>query len=436
MKARRAHKIKHPKRHKHREGRLLIVDNASEIATVRGDNRKPRKGEGLKDIGLIQNASVIIMGNHILDVGPRDEVLSSYDTRGALVVDAGERLVMPGFVDPHTHLIFGGSRERELSWKIEGASYTDIAERGGGIVSTMKATRDASHEDLLSLARERLDIMLRHGTTSVEVKSGYGLRTEDEIKMLEVARRLSEEHMVDISPTFLGAHSIPPEFKDNPDVYVDQIVKEMLPIVADEELADFCDVFCEQGFFDLDQSRRILNEGKIYGLVPKLHADELSDLGGAGLAAEVGAISADHLEKASDSGLRRMAEEDVVGILLPGTSFSTNLEFPNARHMIELGVPIALATDFNPNCWTKSMQFMITLACYRMRMYPSEAMVASTINAAHAIGRAAEVGSLEPGKLADVVILNLRNHEQLPYRFASNHIETVIKGGEIVYNRE
>ncbi|MFQ6060790.1 MAG: imidazolonepropionase [Thermoplasmata archaeon] len=435
MKTRKAHKVRQRKRGDSPQGRLLIVDNASEVVTVRGENRKPRKGDGLKKLGSIPNGSVIIMGNHILDVGPRDEVLSSYDTKGALFIDAGGKLVMPGFVDAHTHLIFAGSRERELSWKIEGASYREIAERGGGIVSTMNATREASQEELFRSGMERLDFMVRHGTTSLEIKSGYGLRTEDEIKILEVASRLSEKHRMDISSTFLGAHAIPPEFKDSPDAYVSRIVDEMLPIIADRELADFCDVFCEDGFFDLGQSRRILKEGKAYGLIPKLHADELTDLGGAGLAAEVEAISADHLEKSSDTGLTEMAKKNVIGVLLPGTSFSTNLGYPDARHMIDLGVPVALATDFNPNCWTKSMQFIVSLAVYKLRMFPSEALVASTINAAHAIGRANEVGSLEPGKLADIIILNVSNHEQIPYRFAVNHVETVIKRGEVIFSR-
>ncbi|MFQ5883970.1 MAG: imidazolonepropionase [Thermoplasmata archaeon] len=435
MRTKKAHKIRHVRRDDSQEKQILVIDNASELLTLKGRNGKPRRGEGLRDIGSVQNGAVVIEDGRITKVGPREEVLSDTNIEEAPIVDAGGKVVMPGFVDPHTHLVFAGSRERELGWKIEGASYTDIAERGGGIVSTVRATREASHEQLLQLGKQRLDVMLRHGTTSVEIKSGYGLRTEDEIKILEVTRRLSEEHQIDISPTFLGAHAVPPEFKDNTDAYVDQVLEEMLPTVADKELADFCDVFCERGFFDADQSRRILNEGKVYGLIPKLHADELNDLGGAELAAEVGAVSADHLEKASDRGVGRMRDRNVVGVLLPGTCFSTNLEYPNARHMIDLGLPVALATDFNPNCWTKSMHFIISLACYKMRMFPSEAIVASTINAAHAIGKANEVGSLEKGKLGDVIVLNIDNHEQVPYRFAFNHIETVIKAGEIVYSR-
>jgi imidazolonepropionase len=432
----KAHKIMQARKESRGEDRLLIIDNAKELVTVKGDNRKPRSVESLEDIGLINEGTLVIKNGVISDVGPRREVLASQDIDEASVIDASGKLVMPGFVDPHTHLIFAGSREMELRWKIEGASYTDIAEKGGGIVSTMKATREASHQELLALAEDRLDVMKRHGTTSVEIKSGYGLNVEDEIKILEVARMLSEQHELDISPTFLGAHAIPPEFVDNADGYVNHVIERMLPRVADDELADFCDVFCEAGFFDVDQSRTILEEGMAYGLVPKVHADELNDLGGAELAAEVGAISADHLEKSSDDGISKMADRNVVGVLLPGTSFSTNIGYADARRMIDLGLPVALATDFNPNCWTKSMQFMISLACFKMKMFPSEAIVASTINAAHAIGRAQTVGSLEPGKRGDVIVLDIENHEQIPYRFASNHVETVIKRGEVVHSRE
>lgn len=435
MASRIAHKVMQARKGTPEGSGLLVIDNPNEMITVAGNNRKPRRGEALQDIGVMKEAALVIKNGIISEVGPRKEVLTSIDTDDAMILDATGKTVMPGFVDPHTHLVFAGSRENELRWKIEGASYTDIASKGGGILSTVNATREASSDELLTLASNRLDIMMRHGTTSIEVKSGYGLNVEAEMSILEVARALSEEHRADISTTFLGAHAVPPELKDHPEGYVDQVIDKMIPRVADEELADFCDVFCEEGFFDVEQSRAILEEGKIYGLVPKLHADELSDVGGANLAAEVGAISADHLEKSSDDGIGQMAEADVVGVLLPGTSFSTNIGYADARRMIDLGLPVALATDFNPNCWTKSMQFMISLACYKMRMFPTEAVVASTINAAHAIGRARDVGSLEIGKQGDIIILDIENHEQIPYRFASNHVDTVIKRGDIVHTR-
>jgi imidazolonepropionase len=435
MDSRRPHKVMQARRATQEGSGLLIIDHADEIITIAGNNRRPRRGESLQDIGSIRNGTLVIENGIISDVGTRSEVLAPYDIDEATVVNATGKTVMPGFVDPHTHLIFAGSRENELRWKAEGASYSDIASKGGGILSTVNATRKASHDDLLALAVNRLDVMMRHGTTSIEVKSGYGLNVEDEMKILEVAGRLSKVHKVDISKTFLGAHAVPPEFKDHPERYVDLVIEKMIPRVADEELADFCDVFCEEGYFDVDHSRAILKEGKTYGLVPKVHADELSNLGGASLAAEVNAISADHLENSTDEGIRSMAESDVVGVLLPGTSFSTNIDYADARRMIDLDLPVALATDFNPNCWTKSMQFMISLASYKMGMFPTEGIVASTINAAHAIGRAHEVGSLEPGKQGDVIVLDLENHEQIPYRFASNHVDTVIKGGEIVHSR-
>lgn len=435
MADRRAHKVMQARKGTPEGSGLLVVDNPNEMITVAGNNRKPRRGELLQDIGVMKEAALVIKKGIISEVGPRKEVLASIDTDDAVILDATGKTVMPGFVDPHTHLVFAGSRENELRWKIEGASYTDIASKGGGILSTVNATREASSDELLALASDRLDIMMRHGTTSIEVKSGYGLSVEAEMMILEVARTLSEEHEADISTTFLGAHAVPPEFKDHPEGYVDQVIDRMIPRVADEELADFCDVFCEEGFFDVEQSRAILEEGKTYGLVPKLHADELSDVGGANLAAEVGAISADHLEKSSDDGIGQMAEANVVGVLLPGTSFSTNIGYADARRMIDLDLPVALATDFNPNCWTKSMQFIISLACYKMRMFPTEAVVASTINAAHAIGKAHDIGSLETGKQGDVIILDIENHEQIPYRFASNHVDTVIKRGEIVHTR-
>ncbi len=435
MADRRAHKVMQARKGTPEGSGLLVIDNPNEMITVAGNNRKPRRGELLQDIGVMKEAALVIRKGIISEVGPRKEILTSIDTDDAIILDVTGKTVMPGFVDPHTHLVFTGSRENELRWKIEGASYADITSKGGGILSTVNATREASSDELLALASNRLDIMMRHGTTSIEVKSGYGLSVEAEMMILEVARTLSQDHKVDISTTFLGAHAVPSEFKDHPEGYVDQVIERMIPRVADDELADFCDVFCEEGFFDVEQSRAILEEGKTYGLVPKLHADELSDMGGANLAAEVGAISADHLEKSSDDGIGQMAEANVVGVLLPGTSFSTNIGYADARRMINLGLPVALATDFNPNCWTKSMQFMISLACYKMRMFPAEAVVASTINAAHAIGKAHDVGSLEPGKQGDIIILDIENYEQIPYRFACNQVETVIKRGEVVHSR-
>ncbi len=275
--------------------------------------------------------------------------------------------------------------------------------------------------------------MMNFGTTTVEVKSGYGLETDTEIKCLEVIDMLDKEHTLDLIPTFLGAHAIPPEFKDDVDGYVNLVIQDMLPKIEEKKLAEFCDVFCEKDVFSVEQSRKILSAGKELGMRPKIHADEIVRLGGTELACEVGAISASHLMKSSDEGIKRMAEKGVIGVLVPGTPFALmQKQYPRAREMIDKGVPIALATDFNPNCWTESMQFMISLACYNMRMLPSEAIVASTINAAHAINRADEVGSLEIGKKADIIILDVPNHMHIPYRFGGNLVETVVKDGEVV----
>ena len=345
-------------------------------------------------------------------------------------LDAGGRVVMPGFVDPHTHLVFGGSREHEYVMKLEGKGYMEIMEAGGGIFSTVRATRTATEDELVDQARRRLDRMLTWGTTTVEAKSGYGLTVEDELKCLRAALRLGKEHPADIVSTFLGAHAVPE--RTDPDAYIELLVHEAVPKVASEGLAEFCDVFCEKGVFSVDQSRKLLSAAAEAGLAPKLHADELSQLGGSELAAEVGAVSADHLLMASDAGIGAMAREGVMGVLLPGTPFVLRTDYPRARYMVEQGLPLALATDLNPNCLTEGMPLMISLACVQMRMLPAEAIVAATLNAAYAINRADEVGSLDVGKKADMIILDAPNHIHLPYHFGINLVDTVIKEGEIV----
>ncbi len=343
---------------------------------------------------------------------------------------------MPSFVDPHTHLVFAGSREEEFEMRIHGSTYMEILEGGGGILKTVRETREASGDELLESCKKTLDTMLEHGTTTVEAKSGYGLTTTDEVKCLEVMKVLNEKHPVDIVPTFLGAHAIPLEYKNNADQYVDLIINEMIPEVASRRLAEFCDVFCEKGVFDLKQSRRVLLRGKEQGLTPKLHADEMTRLGGAELAAEVGAVSASHLPFASDNGLRAMAKQGVMAILLPGASFSLMTgRYADARKMISWGVGVALGTDCNPSCWIESQQMIIALACHQMRLTPSEAITAATINAAHAINRAHTVGSLEVGKKADIAILDVPNHRFSGYRFGTNLIDKVIKTGKLVVDK-
>lgn len=412
----------------------IMIINAEELLTLRGYSDRPKVGEELKDLGIIRRGGVAVLNGKIIAVGKTDDLIRKYDAD--LVIDAAGKIVLPGFIDPHTHLVYAGSREEELTLKLEGVPYLEILRRGGGILKTVRLTRSASEDELFRQAYERLDIALIHGTTTIEAKSGYGLDVENELKILRVNRRLDEEHPVDVISTFMGAHAIPPEFKDNPEEYVDLIVEKMIPAVTRENLARFNDVFVEKNVFTPKQGKKILLVGKKHGLVPKVHADEFNDLGGARLAAEVGAISADHLLNSSEEGLRAMAKRGVIGVLLPATSVTLmNMRFADARRMIDIGVPIALATDLNPNCWVENMQFIITLAVYFLRMTPAEAISAATINAAHALGLARERGSLEPGKKADIIVMDVPNHMFVGYRFGSNLVEYVVKNGKLVVER-
>ncbi len=409
----------------------LLIEKASEVVTLRGGSQKPLIGEKMKDLGIIRGGSIAVNEGKIVAVGKTSEIEKKFE--GKETVDADGKTVAPGFVDPHTHLVFAGSREEEFEMRIQGFTYMEILERGGGILKTVTETRRASRDEVIESCRKRLDTMLEHGTTTVEAKSGYGLTTMDEIKCLEVMEVLNERHSIDIVPTFLGAHAIPSEYKGHADEYVSLIVNEMIPEIASRRLAEFCDVFCEKGVFTISQSKRILLKGKDQGLTPKLHADEMTKLGGAELAAEVGAISASHLLFASDNGLKAMGKQGVIAILLPGASFTLMTgRYAEARRMISRGLPVALGTDYNPSCWIESQQIVISLACHQMRVTPSEAITAATINAAHAIGRAQTVGSLEAGKRADIAILNAPNHKFLGYRFGANLIDKVIKNGKLV----
>lgn len=404
----------------------LIITNAAELLMV-PDGGCPRTGPAQGNLGIVRDGAVAVADGRIIGTGRTRDVLAGFTGER---LDATGRVVMPGFVDPHTHLVFGGSREHEYVMKLEGKSYMEIMEAGGGIFSTVRATRAASEDELVAQARRRLDRMLTWGTTTVEAKSGYGLTVEDELKCLRAALRLGREHPVDIVSTFLGAHAVPEG--GDADAYIDILVHEAVPRIAAEGLAEFCDVFCEKGVFSVDQSRRLLNAAAEAGLAPKLHADELSQLGGSELAAEVGAVSADHLLMASDAGIWAMAREGVIGVLLPGTPFVLRTEYPRARYMVEQELPLALATDLNPNCLTEGMPLMVALACVQMRMLPAEAIVAATLNAAYAINRADEVGSLDIGKKADMIVLDAPNHIHLPYHFGVNLVDTVIKEGVVV----
>jgi imidazolonepropionase len=413
----------------------LLIVNADELVTLAGDNHKPRTGKQMREIGIIRNGGLAIKDGRILAVGKTPDITKNFKAEN--VISANGKIALPGFVDPHTHLVFAGSREEEFQMRIEGASYMEILKAGGGILRTVRETRKASVEKLVDYGTETLDTMLEHGTTTIEAKSGYGLTTKDEMKILEVIKRLNQMHSIDVVPTFLGAHTIPPEFLNNPQGYVSLVIDEMIPKVTEKGLAEFCDVFCERGVFGLEHARRILAAGKNLGLKPKLHADEMSMLGGAELAAGIGAVSADHLLFSSDEGIKAMAERGVVATLLPAAAFSLmSGRYADARTMINFGVPVALSTDFNPNCWVENQQLVIALACHLMKLTPAEAITATTINAAHALNRAGEVGSLEVGKKADVIVLDAPNHKFLGYRFGTNLVDKVIKNGRIVIDKE
>lgn len=409
----------------------IWIKNAAQLATISGAN-KPRTREAMSDLGVIENGSLWIENGKIMAVGSTAELERIYEDRAseADIVDATGRLVTPGLVDPHTHVAYGGSREREFEMRLEGATYMDIMNAGGGIHATTRMTREATEDELIEQTTRRLDSFLAHGVTTVEGKSGYGLDLETEIKQLRVMKRLNETHPIDLIPTFMGGHAVPREYKGREDEYIDVLVNDMLPKVADEELAVFNDVFCEVGVFTPEQSERILLAGKELGLVPKIHADEIESYGGAELAAKVGAISAEHLLKASDEGVRLMAEAGVIACLLPATALYLREEAAQGRAMIDAGVAVAISTDCNPGSSpTTSMPLVMNLACISMRLTPAEALVAATMNGACAIGMEEKVGSIEVGKQADIVMWHISNYQELQYLFGVNHVQSVWKKG-------
>ncbi len=412
----------------------LIIWKASELVTLCGSGDKPFRKGNMKNIDVIEDGAIAVRDGRIQAVDRTSKIEQNY--RAERIIDAAGKVVTPGFVDAHTHLVFAGAREEEFESRLQGASYLEVMTKGGGILKTVEETRKTSKEQLIETAMSTLDIMLRHGTTTVEAKSGYGLTIDDETKCLEAAKELGKKHEVDVVSTFLGAHAVPSEYRGRTEEYVKLVMEEMIPKIADHRLAEFCDVFCEEGVFGVEQSRRILQTGKDHGLEPKIHADELTNLKGAELAAEIKAISAEHLLLASEPGLKAMAEEEVIAVLLPTASFSLMTgKYADARKMISLGVPVALGTDFNPSCWTENMQMAIAFACRKLRLTPAEAITSATINAAHAIHRGHEVGSLNEGKKADIIILGIPNHRFLGYRFGVNLVEKVVKEGKIVVDR-
>ena len=409
----------------------FLIENADRVYTCRGP--APRRGPAQRDAGAIERASVAAWRGEIVAVGAADDVRRAITlTPDAVVIDAKHRIVLPGFVDPHTHLVFAGDRREELERRLAGASYAQIAASGGGIVKTVAATRAASEAELIAGARPRLDAMLACGTTTAEAKSGYGLETESELRMLRAIRRLGAVQPIELTATFMGAHEIPIEYRDRRGEYVRLVIEEMIPAVANESLADWCDVFCESGVFTPDESRRILLAGLAHGLKPRIHADELALSGGSAVAADVGARSADHLIFVDEARAAALSARGVIATLLPTAAFYLRLgRFAPARMLIEHAVPVALATDINPGGgFSPSMPFAMTLACFGMGLTLEESLVAATINAAAALDRAGQIGSLEPHKQMDAVIADGGLADLI--RVGAPVIQTVIKRGQVV----
>ncbi len=406
----------------------LAVLNASQLVTMDGD------GGGEERLGIVTGGGLLAFGGEIVEVGPSSK-LAPHVPEGCEVFDASGCVVTPGLIDAHTHVVFAGSRELEFESRLKGLSYSEIARAGGGIRSSVRALRSARSDDLRLAGRRRLSKMLSYGVTTAEVKSGYGLSFEDEIRTLEIINELAVEGPVEIVPTFLGAHEVPDEYRSDRGAYLDLVVEKMIPAVASRSLAEFCDVFCEEGVFDVEESRRVLEAGSRAGMAPKVHADELSPLGGAELSAEVGAASADHLTKPSDRGLEAMMDAGVVPVLLPGTSFFLRSEYAPARRMLDMGLPVALATDMNPgSCTTDSLPLIMTIACLNMGMLPFEALAAVTVNAAAAIRRQDRMGRLKPGYQADLTIFEAERYQYIIYHFGSSDVRTVFKKGKMIYD--
>lgn len=430
---RRAHKVRAPlalSTPSPLAGPSLLLTNIGELVTMRGPAR-PRVGGEMRELGVLHDAAIRIVNGRIQAVGGKHEVTA---TPGASVLDLGGKTVVPGFVDAHTHALFAGSREDELEWRAQGLSYREIAARGGGILSTVQRTREASDEEIVRQTRGRLESMLRHGTTTAEVKSGYGLSADQEVRLLSLVSTLGSVVPIDLVPTFLGAHAVPKEYEGRTEAYADLVAGPMLAEVVRRSSVRFCDVWVEEGYFTADHGRRILREAKRLGLDAKVHADELTASGGAELAADAGAVSADHLIHSTTSGLRELAAKRVVAVLLPGTSSSSTLPYADARRCLQEGLAVALGTDLSPASWIESMQTVLWLATHHSGLTAAEALTAATVNAAYALGRGFEVGSIEEGKRADLVVLDVPNHRHLGYRHG-NAVEMVLQAGRIVSRR-
>ena len=416
----------------------MLIHSASQLLTLSGG---PQRGHDLGSLGIIPGGALLIEDEIILAVGTTDELRAAYPDEPTL--DAGNKVVMPGFVDPHTHLIWAGDRAAEFERRLQGISYLEILAEGGGILSTVRTTRTSSMSKMMEETRPRLWSMFEFGTTTAEAKTGYGLRTATELRMLQALLALNDEGPLEILPTFLGAHAIPPEYRDRPDDYTDLLCDTMLPILAQwwphhapYHTLPFVDVFCETGAFDLEQSRRILTRARELGFPLKIHADEFDNLGGAALAAELAAVSADHLVATSQEDIQALAGSDTVAVALPATPFGLAEQvYTPAQDILDAGGLLAIATDLNPGtAWCENMQFAMALACRYMRLTPAQAISAATINSAAAVQQADRVGSLEPGKQADLLILSVPDYRHLGYRFGANLVQTVVKKGHIYPN--
>ena len=418
----------------------LIIANIGQLVTCASPNQ-PKRGSKMRDVGVIENGAIVIKEGRFVAVGTSDQITSEYMANG--VVDAEGQVVCPGFVDPHTHIVYAGDRLDEFELKIQGADYLKILESGGGILSSVRATRDAAFDDLVALGLKRLDRMLACGTTTCEIKTGYGLDTENELKMLRVIEALDKQHPIEIVPTFLAAHTVPPEFKDNSDGYVKLICEEMLPLswewyessdFASNGKSFFCDVFTERNAFGLEQSRRILETAKEIGFRVKAHVDQFTNLGGSTLAIGLNAVSVDHLDEISEAEIASLLSSETIGIIIPTENFNGGkTQFAPARRMIDAGCAIAISTDFNPgSAPCPSMPMAMAIACRYQKLLPSEALNASTINAAHAIGMDKTHGSIEVGKQADLIVLDCYDYRHLAYEFGGNAVRSVYKKGNIV----
>ena len=409
----------------------MIIFNIGQLLTLAGAKRARIKEE-MNNLAILQNAAIAIDKGRIIKTGDNNKILKEFSSENK--IDAQGNVVMPGFVDSHTHPVFYQTRENEYAMRIEGKTYVEISKSGGGIRASINGVRKATEEELYKLSVNRINELIKYGTTTLEAKSGYGLSTESEIKMLKVIKKLDETLPIDIVPTFLGAHEYPPEYKDNHKAYIDILLNDMLPKVAKMKLAKYCDIFCEEHVFNIDESREILLKAKELGFKIRMHADEIKPIGGAGLAAELKAISADHLGATSKEDITKMAKAGVIATLLPCTIFSLGIEsYAKARLMIENGVAVALATDYNPgSCNCGNMQMAMTLANIKMKMTIEEAITASTVNAAYSLEMGDHTGSLEEGKKADILIMNTKNYQYIPYHFGANNVKTVIKEGKII----